>query len=218
MNVKEFVEKFGQPYSEMLGIDLDSSKNEEITKWFLASILYSKPIRESSATETYKVFEEHGILTTSKIAGAGWDGLVSLLDEGGYTRYDFSTAERLLEIFGNLHRFYNDDLNQLHASAIDSRDLEKKLQDLGKGIGAITVGVFLRDMRNIWSKADPIPSPLVRAGMKKMHIKDLKKFAKENRLDITRLETALLRLAKDFLRKSKRLEIERLKTKQTSQS
>ncbi len=209
MKVKEFVEKFGQPYSEMLGIDLNFSKSKEIAKWFLASILYSKPIRESSATETYKVFEEHKILTASKIVESGWNGLVSLLDEGGYTRYDFSTAERLLEIFGNLHKYYNDDLNRLHASAIDSRDLENKLRDLGKGIGDITVSVFLRDMRNTWSKADPVPSPLVRAGMKHMRIKDLKKFAKENRLDIIRLETALLRLAKDFLRKGKRLEIER---------
>jgi hypothetical protein len=208
VKIKNFVEKYGQPFSEMLGIDVASSKSGEIAKWFLASILYSKPIRESSATATYKVFEEHGVVTPSKIAEAGWDGLVSLLDEGGYTRYDFSTAERLLEIFGNIHRNYYDDLNRLHALATNSRDLERKLKDLGKGIGDTTVSIFLRDMRGAWSKADPDPSRLVRAGMKKLKIKDLKRFAKANRLDIVRLETALLRLAKDFLRKGKRLEIE----------
>jgi hypothetical protein len=205
--IKNFVEKYGQPYSEMLGIDLKSSKNDEITKWLLASILYSKPIRESSATATYKIFEEHQVVTASKILEEGWDGLVTLLDEGGYARYDFSTAERLLLVFGDLHRNYNDDLNRLHASATDSKDLEKKLKGLGKGIGDTTVSIFLRDMRKVWSNANPCPSTLVRAGMKKLKIGNLGKFAKANRLDIVRLETALLRLAKDFLRKGKRLDI-----------
>lgn len=57
MKLRTFVKRYGQPFSEMLGIDLKSRRAEEITKWFLASILYSKPIRESSATTTYMVFE-----------------------------------------------------------------------------------------------------------------------------------------------------------------
>lgn len=208
MKLKGFVKQFGEPFSKVLEIDLESRKDEEIAKWFLASILYSKPIRESSATSTYKVFKERGVLTASKIVETGWEGLVYILDEGGYTRYDFSTAKRLLEIFGNLQNNYNGDLNHLHTSATDSRDLESRLKNLGKGIGDTTVAVFLRDMRGVWSKADPTPSPLVRLAMKKLKIEDLRKFAKANRLDIVRLETALLRLGRDFIRKGKKLEIE----------
>ena len=204
MKLKEFVDQFGQPFSEVLEIDLHSGKNEEILKWFLASILYSKPIREATATRTFKVFEERGILKPSKILETGWEGLVLILDEGGYTRYDFSTADKLLEIFKNLQEKYGGDLNRVHASATDSRDLEIRLKALGKGIGDTTVSVFLRDMRGVWAKADPRPSPLVMMGMKKLGIKDLRKFAKRNRLDIVMLETALLRLGKDFLRKGKR--------------
>jgi hypothetical protein len=61
MKLKEFVKRYGDPYSEMLGIDLRSHKNGEIVKWFLASILYGKPIRESTATTTYKTFESEGV-------------------------------------------------------------------------------------------------------------------------------------------------------------
>jgi hypothetical protein len=104
MKLRAFVERYGQPYSEMLGIDLKSRRKEEISKWFLASILYSKPIRESSATNTYRVFEAEGVTSPLEILGTGWDGLVSLLDEGGYTRYDFSTATRLLGVFGELQK------------------------------------------------------------------------------------------------------------------
>ena len=39
-----------------------------------------------------------GVLSPSKILETGWDGLVEILDEGGYTRYDFKTATKILEI------------------------------------------------------------------------------------------------------------------------
>lgn len=180
MKLKEFVRQYGQPFSESLGIHLDSASNEEILKWFIASILYGKPIRETSATKTYKIFEERNILTPSKILKTGWKGLVSVLDQGGYTRYDFSTADRLLEIFKNLQLVYSGDLNRVHSVSTDPRYLEERLENLGKGIGDTTVSVFLRDMRCIWSKADPNPSPLVEMAMKELGIKDLKKFGRKN--------------------------------------
>ncbi|MEM4246158.1 MAG: hypothetical protein QW390_02560, partial [Candidatus Bathyarchaeia archaeon] len=161
MRFKEFVQKYGRPYSEALNIDVRSGDNREIVKWFLASLLYSKPIRESSATKTYLCFERYGIISADKVLAAGWDRLVKILDEGGYTRYDFSTADKLLEVFGSLKRVYGGDLVRLHEAAEGPRDLEARLKALGKGIGEVTVSVFLRDMRPIWVKADPRPSPLV---------------------------------------------------------
>jgi len=187
----------------LLRIDLQSGRKEEIVKWFLAAILYSKPIRENSATKTYRCFVERRVTSVDAILRAGWDGLVQILDEGGYTRYDFSTADKLLQVFGNLKKQYGGDLGVLHEVAKDSAELEQRLKQLGKGIGDTTVSIFLRDMRPIWSKADPDPTPLVRIAMRKLKIKDLKKFARTRRLDLVRLETALLRLAKDFIKKDK---------------
>lgn len=187
----------------MLGIDLKTRENEEIEKWFLASVLYSKPIRESTATLTYKTFEEEGVLSATKILETGWEGLVSLLDEGGYVRYDFSTAEMLLRVFGNLKKEYSGDLNRLHDLASDSDDLEKRVMGLGKGIGPTTISIFLREMKGVWSKADPKPSPLVKLAMHELGIKDIKKLAAREHLDPVRLETALLRLGKDFIRKKR---------------
>jgi hypothetical protein len=207
MKLGAFVDRYGQPYSEMLGIDLESRKAEEIAKWFLASVLYSKPIRESSATNTYRTFEAEGVLSPSKIVGTGWEGLVSLLDEGGYTRYDFSTATKLLEVFGNVERLYGGDLNRLHAVARDSDDLEKRLMSLGKGIGPTTVAIFLREMRYAWPKADPEPSPIVKLAMNELGIEDMGQLARKNHLDVVRLETALLRLGKDFIRRGKAISV-----------
>ncbi|MGB9895372.1 MAG: hypothetical protein ACP5HX_03580 [Thermoproteota archaeon] len=208
MKLKEFVKKYGEPFSKQLGIDLKSGKNEEIFKWFLASILYAKPIRESSATKTYFCFMRHRLTNAKKVLDAGWEKLVEILDEGGYTRYDFSTADKLLEVFGNLQKNYGGDLNKLHQEARSSEDLEKKIKALGKGIGSTTVSIFLREMRYAWEKADPKPSPLVKVAMEKLNIKDLKEIASKKNIDLVELETALLRYSKDFLKKGKKLKIE----------
>lgn len=207
MRLRDFVESYGRPFSDILGIDLRSRKNREIVKWFLASILYSKPIRESSATLTYQTFELDGVISASKILKTGWEGLVTLLDEGGYARYDFSTADKLLLVFGTLQRQYRGDLNRLHQAASDGADLEARLMALGKGIGPTTVSIFLREMRGVWPKAKPAPTPLVRLAMSKLGIGDIENVAEKQHLDPVMLETALLRLGKDFLRKGRTIDV-----------
>jgi len=207
MNLKEFVKKYGEPYSKQLGIKLEYGNDEEITKWFLAAMLYSKPIRESSATDTYKCFEKYNVLTADQVLRKGWERIVSILDEGGYTRYDFSTADKLLEVFRSLKRDYGGKLSDLYEKAKDGKDLEERLKALGKGIGETTISIFLRDMREVWSKANPTPSSLVRMAMQRLGIKDLQKIAKLECVSVVNLETALLRLAKDFLKKRKDIQI-----------
>jgi endonuclease III len=207
LRLKRFIAKYGQPYSRMLGIDLNSRKNREVVKWFLAAILYSKPIRESSATRTFQCFEKYGVTTANRIVDAGWDRLVSILDEGGYTRYDFSTADKLLEVFRNLREQYGGNLNRLYEKSRGAEEVEANLKGLGKGIGDITVSIFLRDMRRIWRKVDPSPTPLVIMAMKSLGIKNLKQYARKKRIDLVRLETALLRYSKNFLKRKKTMTI-----------
>jgi hypothetical protein len=191
----------------MLGIDLKSGKDQEIVKWFLAAILYSKPIRENSATRTYRLFENQGVTSSSSIVRAGWDRLVSILDEGGYTRYDFSTADKLLQVFGNLQKRHGGDLTRLYEESKNERELEANLKGLGKGIGDTTVSIFLRDMRYVWNRTEPRPTPLVKTALKKLRIRDLNQYAKRHRMDIVELETALLRYSKDFLKKGRMIKI-----------
>jgi len=210
------IQRFGQKYSEVLGIDLKSLKNDEVFKWFFASILFGAPITENAVIKTYRCFEKHKVLTPEKILETGWDGLVEILDEGSYTRYDFKTADKLLAVMNNLMKKYKGNLNLLHERASDSFDLEKRLKDLGKGIGEVTVSIFLRDLRGLWKKAYPKPTSLVVLAARNLGItveetsekalEDIEEFWKENETsgkDLVNFETALLRLAKDFCRKKK---------------
>lgn len=210
------VNKFGQKYSDVLGINLRTKDDGEIFKWFLASVLFGAPITESSVIRTYRCFESHGILKPEKILETGWQGLVDILDEGGYTRYDFKTGDKLLEVMGNLLIRYKGSLNLIHEQASDPADLEKRLMDLGKGVGHVTVSIFLRELRDLWKKADSKPTPLVILAAKNLGIvreesperslRELKEFWMKNRIPqktFVNFETALLRLGKDFCRKGK---------------
>jgi hypothetical protein len=215
--LEALIENFGRRYSEILGIDLSDAKEEEIFKWFLASILFGAPITESSVIKTFACFRKYNILTPNKILRTGWDGLVKVLDEGSYTRYDFKTADKLLEVMRNLMERYSGSLTVLYDEASDGQDLEKRLMELGKGIGEVTVSIFLRELRDVWEKADPEPTSLVVTAAEELGIirgektedplRQLKGFWSKNRIagkSFINFETALLRLGKDFRRKKKR--------------
>lgn len=212
--LEALLEEFGQKYSEILRIDLSRGKDSEIFKWFLAALLFGAPIQESSVIKTYKCFEKHNVLTSKRILETGWDGLVRILDEGSYTRYDFKTADKLLEVMKNLVEKYGGSLTVLYDEASDKWDLESRLKKLGKGIGDVTVSIFLRELRGVWEKADPNPTSLVVLAARKLGIvktesphnalEQLKNFWSENKVEgksFVNFETALLRLGKEYRRK-----------------
>jgi endonuclease III len=214
--LKALLENFGQRYSEVLRINLRNGNDDEIFKWFLASLLFGAPITEASVIKTYRCFEKYDILTPEKVFETGWDKLVAILDEGSYARYDFKTANKLLEVMQNLIEQYNGSLNLLCSKASDAEDLENRLKDLGKGIGDVTVNIFLRELREIWEKAKPNPINLVFSAAKHLGIveeesaedtlKQLEDFWAKNKAaggSFINFETMLLRLGKDYCRKGK---------------
>jgi len=153
MSVKHALSKL-QSYSDELGLDL--TKPEDRFKWFLASVLFAKRISAETAKETYLYFEQEELTSPDAILQAGWDRLVEVLDSGGYTRYDFSTATNLLGIAKTLKEKYGS-LERLHAESSSPSDLENRLREF-KGVGPVGVNIFLRELRGIWEKAKPNPS------------------------------------------------------------
>lgn len=204
-------------FSTALDIGLTSGSPGELFKWFVASILFGARISEVIVIHTYREFERVRILSPKDILKTGWDGLVEILDRGGYVRYDFKTATKLIDASRSLLERYGGDLNSLHAEASDQRDLEERIKALGKGIGDVTVNIFLREMRGIWQKADPLPLELAITAARKIDVipvglKERKKVlgilkkkwadAGMEQRDFPDFEAALIRLGKDFCRKA----------------
>jgi len=155
------VERLGGRFSVAMGIDLGSLDKRELFKWFIAAVLFGAPIPQGIAARTYAELSDDALLSPQALLRRGWDGLVEVLDRGGYVRYDFKTATKLLELSKALLDGYQGDLNNLREAASDPRDLERRLEGLAKGIGDVTVGIFLRELRGLWPKAQPRLSSLV---------------------------------------------------------
>jgi hypothetical protein len=166
--VKAVMRQYPGRFSVDLGIDLASGRGPEVFKWFLASVLFGARISGTIVNKTLREFLSRGIVSPRIVLETGWDGLVKILDRGGYVRYDFKTATKLLDLSRALTQTYHADLADLHRAANSPGDLEQRLKSLAKGIGDVTVNIFLREMRGLWEKADPLPSDLAVSAAKNL--------------------------------------------------
>ena len=185
-------------YSEELGIDLARTTDDELFKWFLASLLFGGRITQTIAKHTYQAFKRHGLLTPQKILDAGWDYLVNpIMWEGGYVRYDGRKSEQILRDCEELLERYDGSLNRMHNLAADPKDLEKRI-DAFYGVGPVTANIFLRELRPFWEKADPEPLDLVLEEAEKLGI-DLASYDRKS-LRFTRIEAGLIRHKNEILK------------------
>jgi len=134
-------------FSTDLGIDLQSGREEDLFKWFLACLLFGKPIQQEIAKRAYLEFLKAGLVTPERILEAGWDELVRVLDEGSYVRYDFSTATKLLDVCRMLKEKYGTITILIHQSG-SRKELEKRLLEF-KGVGPKTAEIFIRDLNRV---------------------------------------------------------------------
>lgn len=135
-------------YSQDLGINLAAKTEPELFKWFLACLLFGKPIQQQIAKQAYEKLTAAGITSLDALKAASWDNLVAILDQAHYVRFDFSTAIKLLEV-GQVMRDHYGSVTALVGQSKDAGDLKQRLLAF-KGIGPKTAEIFLRDVAPIW--------------------------------------------------------------------
>ena len=134
-------------FSTDLGIDLQSGREEDLFKWFLACLLFGKPIQQEVARKAYMELLKAGLVTPDRILEAGWDELVRVLDAGHYVRYDFSTATKLLDVCRMLKEKYGTITTLIRQSG-SRKELEQRLLEF-KGVGPKTAEIFIRDLNRV---------------------------------------------------------------------
>ena len=132
-------------FAEDLGIDLPSKKEGALFKWFIASLLFGKPIQQELAQKAFYALEKAGITNPSAILNAGWKNLVKILHRGKYGRFDESTATRLLKIANLLNEKYNGTITNLLKKAHNKQELDVILQEFN-GIGPVTSQIFMQGL------------------------------------------------------------------------
>ncbi|MEV7804432.1 hypothetical protein AB0O28_15940 [Microbispora sp. NPDC088329] len=188
------VEALGGRFSRETGIDVDRG-DREVERWLLAATLFGTRISSGIAVRTYRAMAEAGVRTLSDAEGRTWEELVEILDRGGYARYDYRTATRLLRLAEAVGG---------GVGALRGADLDETRAALGAlpGWGPVTVALFLRELRGVWPGVDPPPDDrAVEAGRhagllggEHHPLRRLREIAGDAGLDVRDLETALVRL------------------------
>ncbi len=205
VTVRLLVETLGGRYSSAMGIDVDLG-DVEIERWFLAATLFGQRISAAIVVRTYAALERAGIRAIADVPGATWDELVELLDEGGYVRYDFSTASRLQALAASVRERFGGRIAPLGRMVFDPAEMEAALDAL-PGWGPTTIRVFLRELRELWPAARPPVDPRARWAADHLELRApaddrpgsdldwLESLAAQAGLDTRDVEAALVRLA-----------------------
>jgi hypothetical protein len=86
----------GGRYCAGLGIDVDGGGGE-VKRWSVAVPLSGGVISACAAERVFGVPAAAGLARIGQLRHVRTGGLIAMLDAGGYARYDFCTAARLLE-------------------------------------------------------------------------------------------------------------------------
>ena len=109
--------------------DLDVlSSDTDMFRWFLLCYLFGKPIQSGVAVTTWKLFIKKKLDTPWAIVEAGDYKLVSVLHEGGYTRYQHVMTKALKTSMQQLTDFYDGSLTLMIEDSVNEEELSKRLQ------------------------------------------------------------------------------------------
>jgi hypothetical protein len=196
---RQVVAVLGGRYSTELGIDVDAS-DAEVERWFLAATLFGARISAHIAERAFGVLAAAGLARIGQLRHVPSGDLIAMLDAGGYARYDFRTATRLLELSEIVNERYGGQVAVIGRSFPAYPDLGAALDGL-PGWGPVTVRLFLRELRGVWPGADP---PLDERALVAAHhlellggrpeVADLARLAGGCGLDVRDLESGLVRL------------------------
>lgn len=128
-----------------LGFDVLPRDEPSLFKWFLASFLFGNRISQAIAADTWRlIVEVHGRDTPARLCECTHAELVKILGEGGYRRYDESTATRLQRLCRTLVDDYDGRILGIAEAAGSREEFERRLLEF-RGVGPVTLAIFMRE-------------------------------------------------------------------------
>ena len=127
------------------------SGDDDLFRWFLLTYLLGKPIQSSVAVRTWKLFIDEKLDIPWAILRLSDHQLVSLLHQGGYTRYQHVMTKALKTCMGQLVQQYEGSLYLMIEASEDEGELSKHLQKL-YGVGPKTAEIFMRETEEYFAR------------------------------------------------------------------
>lgn len=125
--------------------------DDDLFRWFLLTFLLGKPIQSGVALKTWKIFIDNKLDTPWEILDTSDRQLVSLLRQGGYTRYQHVMTRALKECMQQLIDSYDGSLILAIELSENDEQLSKRLQKL-YGVGPKTAEIFMRETEEYFAR------------------------------------------------------------------
>jgi endonuclease III len=141
-----------RPVHHAADFDLDvMSGDDDLFRWFLLTYLLGKPIQSTVAVRTWQLFIDRKLDIPWAILEIPDRALVSVLHQGGYTRYQHVMTKALKTSMRQLVDFYEGSLSLMIEESRDEEELSKRLQKL-YGVGPKTAEIFMRETEEYFAR------------------------------------------------------------------
>jgi endonuclease III len=147
--------RHGRTYADELGIRLHRGGPDELFRLLVGALLMSTRISADIAVAAGRALADRGYTSPAAMLEASWQDRVDALGEGGYVRYDESTATYLADTSQLLVDRYDGDLRGLRDEADGDPDRIHDLVQLCKGIGRVGADIFCREAQAVWPELRP---------------------------------------------------------------
>lgn len=127
------------------------SGDDDMFRWFLLCFLFGKPIQSGVAVRTWQLLIDRKLDTPWAIVQTSHRKLVNLLDEGGYARYDETTARALHTCMKQLIDNYDGSLVLMSENSENEDEFSKRIQEL-YGVGPKIAEIFMRETEEIFAQ------------------------------------------------------------------
>ncbi|MCX8558387.1 endonuclease [Mycobacterium sp. SMC-18] len=152
--VARLLDAAGTTYAEEAGITL-RDKPMPLFKLLSLCMLASKPIATETAVAAARELFRAGLRTPAAVLEADRGKMIKAFGRVGYARYDESSATRMTRIATRVNDEYGGDLRNLRIRAHhDVKAAAKALQGFD-GIGRTGADIFLREIQDVWTWAQP---------------------------------------------------------------
>lgn len=193
--VNKLLEKYGQTFSEEIGIDLEKGTPSALFQWLCCVNLFSARIGSDISAKAGKSLIDAGWRTADKMKDSTWHQRVSVLNKAHYTRYQERTSTFLGDVSETLLEKYQGDLNNLRENAKrDPKKIRSLLKEF-KGLGDVGVDIFFREIQSVWDELYPFVDGKAKKGAERLGLpKSTERIAQMvNKKDLPKLLAALVR-------------------------
>jgi hypothetical protein len=126
-------------------LGIDTSTDQGLFDWFLASLLFGRPVPQTAAASASRKFKQDGWDSPDRFIADDHHPLWHELWEGDYHRMSSVMSEELRDVMRALIADYDGSVARLVRTAGSRDEVSERLQSF-KGVGPKTAEIFLREV------------------------------------------------------------------------